>query len=191
MSVTREFRRGDGSTEVSDRMPADPEPQSRLARAAWWAADYVYAAGRQLALLAPPWGIGRRRPTPRAWASGSRELPEVVLVPGVYEHWTFLRPLGDALSAAGHRVRVVHGLGANRRDIGETAERLGRALGRSRPPASGRVLVTHSKGGLIGKQLLVTSGADVAAAVAAAAESSGAAGPDPASAAAAARRTGG
>jgi hypothetical protein len=188
MSVTREFSRGDGSTEVFDRMPADPEPQSRLARAAWWAADYVYAAGRQLALLAPPWGIGigRRRPTPRAWASGSRELPEVVLVPGVYEHWTFLRPLGDVLSAAGHRVRVVHGLGANRRDIAETAERLGRALGRSRPPASGRVLVTHSKGGLIGKQLLVTSGAAVAAAVAAAAESSGAAGPDPASAAAAA-----
>ena len=34
------------------------------------------------------------------------DLAEVILLPGVYEHWTFLRPLGDALNAAGHRVEV-------------------------------------------------------------------------------------
>lgn len=150
---------------IEIRTPAEPAPPSRISRALWWAGDYVYAAGRQLALFAPPWAIGRRRPPPRAWRTGSRELPEVVLLPGVYEHWTFLRPLGDALSAAGHRVSVVHGLGANRRGVAETSERLGRALARTQPSAAGRVLVAHSKGGLIGKHLLVASGAAAAAAI--------------------------
>ena len=165
---------------IEVRTPAEPDPPSLVARAVWWAGDYVYAAGRQLAILSPPWAIGRRRPAPRAWRTGSPELPEVVLLPGVYEHWTFLRPLGDALNAAGHRVSVVHGLGTNRRAIAETSERLGRALERRHPPSAGRVLVAHSKGGLIGKHLLVASGAAAAAAVEAAA------GGDPAEAAASA-----
>lgn len=151
-----------------------------LQRAWWWTADYVYATRRQLAVLGMPWAIGRRRPTPAAWRTGSPDLPEAVLLPGVYEHWTFLRPLGDTLAAAGHRVRVVHGLGVNRRAITETADRLARVLAELPPPPAGRVLVAHSKGGLIGKHLLVTTGA----AAAAAAEAS--VGGDPAEAAAAA-----
>ncbi|WP_211368063.1 esterase/lipase family protein [Microbacterium rhizomatis] len=137
---------------------------SLVQRAVWWAADYAYAAWRQLAVLAPPWGASGHRGTPRAWARGSVGLPEVILLPGVYEHWTFLRPLANALNADGYRVRVVHGLGANTRDIVETAERLGRALARTPPPAAGRVLIAHSKGGLIGKHLLIASGAAHAAA---------------------------
>jgi hypothetical protein len=134
-----------------------PKPP-RWRRALWWASDYFYAARRQAAILQAPWSIGRHRPAPPAWATGSDQLPEVILLPGVYEHWTFLRPLGDALSAAGYRVSVVHGLGINRRDIAETSERLQRTLANSAAPVAGRVLVAHSKGGLIGKHLLVTSG---------------------------------
>jgi hypothetical protein len=139
-----------------------------LRKAWWWALDYVYAGRRQLAILAAPWTIGRARPSPRRWSNGSEDLAEIVLLPGVYEHWTFLRPLGNALNAAGHRVRVVHGLGTNRRGIAETSERLGRALEKRPPSAAGRVLVAHSKGGLIGKHLLVASGAAAAAAIEAA-----------------------
>src|ERR671912_509472 len=116
---------------------ADPAPApverrrpSLIARGWWWAADYVYAARRQVAVLATPWSIFRRSPGPKAWSRGSKDLPEVVLLPGVYEHWTFLRP--------------------------------------------------HSKGGLIGKHLLVASGAATAAAV------SASVGGDPAEAAASA-----
>jgi hypothetical protein len=65
-------------------------------------------------------------------------------------------------------VSVVHGLGTNRRGIVETSERLGRLLTDTPPPKAGRVLVAHSKGGLIGKHLLVSSGAAAAAAVEAA-----------------------
>ncbi|WP_374315879.1 esterase/lipase family protein, partial [Microbacterium sp.] len=124
-----------------------------LQRAMWWTADYVYAARRQLAILALPWAMGHRRPTPPKWQAGSAGLPEVVLLPGVYEHWTFLRPLGDTLADAGHRVRVVHELGVNRRGIAETAERLSRYLADLPVAPAGRVLVAHSKGGLIGKHL--------------------------------------
>ncbi len=147
-------------------------------RGLWWASDYVYAGWRQLDLLTPPWAIGRPRPVPDAWRRGDTALPETVLLPGVYEHWTFLRPLGNALSAAGYRVCVVHGLGVNRRAVAETAEHLGEKLAESDPPAAGRVLVAHSKGGLIGKQLLISSGAARAAAAEAAS------GGDPAQAAA-------
>lgn len=154
---------GSGATS-----PDESRKPPRIRRGLWWAADYLYAARRQAAVLALPWSIGRARPAPRAWSTGSADLPEVVLVPGVYEHWTFLRPLGDALSAAGHRVSVVHGLGINRSAIGDTSGRLGRALAEDPPPAAGRVIVAHSKGGLIGKHLLVTSGAATAAVIGAA-----------------------
>ncbi|MFK4730968.1 alpha/beta fold hydrolase [Agromyces mediolanus] len=120
-------------------------PWWRAAR--WWAADYLYAGWRQLA--AP---FDRR--DARHWLRGDATLPEIVLLPGIYEHWTFLRPLAERLHGAGHRVRVVHGLGANRRPIAETAELLARALSRLPAAPAGRVVVGHSKGGLIGKQLL-------------------------------------
>ena len=82
-------------------------------------------------MLATPWSIFRRSPGPEGVEPGIRDLPEAVLLPGVYEHWTFLRPLGDSLSAAGYRVRVVHGLGTNRRSVVQTSERLGQLLERT------------------------------------------------------------
>ncbi|MFF2272506.1 alpha/beta fold hydrolase [Agromyces sp. NPDC058136] len=112
------------------------------------ARDYAYAGLHQLALLTT-------RRTPHAWRNGEPGAAQVVLLPGVYEHWSFMRPIGDALSAAGHRVTVVHGLRLNRRPIAETAARVAKALARSAPPAAGRVIVAHSKGGLIGKHLLI------------------------------------
>lgn len=150
-------------------MTATITPPHVAHRAASWVADYVYAARRQLAVLSFPWTIGRPRPVPPAWRHGDPALPEVYLIPGVYEHWTFLRPLGDALAAAGHRVAVVHGLGVNRRTIPSTADRLAEMLARTPAPDTGRVLVAHSKGGLIGKHLLVSSGAAARAAAEAAA----------------------
>ena len=136
-------------------------PPSLVMRGWWWALDYAYAARRQFAIVTAPWTLGRPRPAPRAWRKGSDDLAEIVLLPGVYEHWTFLRPLGDALAAAGHRVHVVHGLGVNRRSIPDTADRLVQILSETPSPPCGRVLVAHSKGGLIGKLALVSSGATI------------------------------
>lgn len=112
------------------------------------ARDYAYAGWQQLAVF----GAGHE---PAGWRHGDPDKPQVVLLPGVYEHWSFLRPLGDSLHAAGHRVVVVHGMRANRRPIAETAARVAKALARSAPPPAGRVIVAHSKGGLIGKHVLI------------------------------------
>jgi len=120
----------------------------------WWALDYVYAGVRQVALV-----VDGRRP-PSRWRTGDASKPQIVLLPGIYEHWSFLRPLGDALNAEGHRVLAVHGLGPNRRGIVETSERVARALATVHVPAAGRVIVAHSKGGLIGKRLLLDERAD-------------------------------
>lgn len=128
---------------------SQPEPPSRIERAWWWAGDYVYAGWRQAAVLVDGWH------PPERWRHGDPSLPEVVLLPGIYEHWSFMRPLGDALSAAGHRVRVVHGMGTNRRGVADTARRLERALAKVPAPNAGRVIVAHSKGGLIAKHLMV------------------------------------
>ncbi|MFF2277963.1 alpha/beta fold hydrolase [Agromyces sp. NPDC058126] len=130
----------------------DPPPTDRplgvAAALGVMARDYSYAGVRQFAWLGA-------RHEPHAWRRGEPDKPQVVLLPGVYEHWSFMRPLGDALNAEGHRVVVVHGMRANRRPIAETAARVAKALARSAPPPAGRVIVAHSKGGLIGKHVLL------------------------------------
>ncbi|WP_235507973.1 triacylglycerol lipase [Agromyces sp. Soil535] len=161
MASTRGSRSGERAVEQPgaplevERVgePLTSEQMGVLSALGWWARDYAYAAWRQLAFL------GAYR-SPAAWRTGDPAKPEVVLLPGVYEHWSFLRPLGDAVNDAGHRVAVVHGLGPNRRPIVETSERLARALGRVRVPEAGRVIVAHSKGGLIGKHLLLDGRGD-------------------------------
>ncbi|WP_438856228.1 alpha/beta hydrolase [Agromyces sp. M3QZ16-3] len=135
---------------------SEPQELSAIARGWWWARDYVYAGIRQVAIVAEGWS------PPARWRRGREDLPEALLLPGIYEHWSFLRPLGDALNGAGYRVRVVHGMGTNRRGIADTAARLGRALGKRPAPEAGRVIIAHSKGGLVAKQLLV-SGSDASA----------------------------
>lgn len=141
--------RGEAVGREVDRV-SEPEPSSPIERAWWWAGDYVYAGWRQVAILVDGWM------PPARWRTGDPALPEVVLLPGIYEHWSFMRPLGDALSAAGHRVRVVHGMGTNRSGIAHTARKLERALAKVPLPPAGRVIVAHSKGGLIAKHLLVS-----------------------------------
>ncbi|WP_067879695.1 alpha/beta fold hydrolase [Agromyces aureus] len=116
-------------------------------RAGWVLRDYGYGIRWRLAQLvagAPP----------ERWRDGDPALPDIVLVPGVHEHWSFLTGLADALNRAGHRITIVHGLGMNRRPVPDTSRRLQRALARVAAPPAGRVIVAHSKGGLIAKHLL-------------------------------------
>jgi pimeloyl-ACP methyl ester carboxylesterase len=142
---------------VTPAMATDPEkvepvPDAAalrpIAAAAWWILDELTALAMQ---LATPF---RMRP-PARYRRGDPGLPTVVLLPGVYEHWSFLRSIADELSRAGHRITVVRGLGPNRRPVADTSERIARALARVPAPRAGRIIVSHSKGGLIAKHLLL------------------------------------
>ncbi|MGW9403338.1 esterase/lipase family protein [Arthrobacter sp. NPDC055585] len=121
----------------------------RLCLAAAWAADYAYVARWQIqgflrredpaAYLEPARGNGRREP--------------VVLIPGVYEDWQLLRPLAAALGRRGHPVHTIKTLGYNRGRIDEMARRVEHYLAAA--GLEDAVIVAHSKGGLIGKRVML------------------------------------
>jgi hypothetical protein len=87
---------------------------------------------------------------PDAFAAGDKR--PVVILPGVYETWHYLRPVAEALNAAGHPVHVVTTLGFNHRPIPDSARQVWRRI---RELGLEHVTIAaHSKGGLIGKHLL-------------------------------------
>ncbi len=120
----------------------------------WWAHDYAYAGLRVAESVrrhdAGPLGEAPP-PTPGAAVGSATAAPPapVVLVPGVYESWTFLRRLADGLHADGHAVHVLATLGHNRGPIADAAAQLGRYV--AERGLDGVVVLAHSKGGLIGK----------------------------------------
>lgn len=114
----------------------------------WWVRDYVYAALRQVRAFVD-------RTTPDAFRSGSRA--PIVVLPGVYESWRFLRPLIADLHDRGYPVHVVPAMRHNRRPIADMAASVADYLREN--DLTGVVFVAHSKGGLIGKQVMGASGA--------------------------------
>jgi triacylglycerol lipase len=121
---------------------------ARLARTAvWWALDYAYVSFWQVAGLVLPGGA-ERFTDPE-----DRRDPPVVLVPGVYESWRFMRPLAAALHRHGHPVHVVQKLGFNRGTIPEMARLVAEHL--AELDLTDVVVVAHSKGGLIGKYAML------------------------------------
>jgi hypothetical protein len=120
-----------------------------FAKAWFWCLDYLYAGFWQVrGALA--------RSDELAYREGSGQ--PVLLLPGIYETWDFLQPLARRLNADGHPVHVVTGLGRNRATVAAAAS-TALALLRSRN-LSGVIIVAHSKGGLIGKYLMMSPEAE-------------------------------
>jgi pimeloyl-ACP methyl ester carboxylesterase len=111
----------------------------------WVLPDFAYAARVRI-------GIALRR-FPAIRAGGDRA--PVVVIPGVFEGWQFMVPVATRLAREGHPVHVVTGLRVNRVPIPQAA-RIVRALIVERD-LRGVIVVGHSKGGLIGKLLLMQS----------------------------------
>lgn len=78
----------------------------------------------------------------------------VLLLPGVYETWQFLRPAADRLNALGHPIHLLTELGYNRLTVVASAALAQRYLDERN--LVGVILLAHSKGGLIGKHMMVT-----------------------------------
>ncbi|MFD2024532.1 esterase/lipase family protein [Promicromonospora aerolata] len=133
-------------------------PGGALARLGARAADYAWAAHRQLR------HVVRRPALPTAATGGGVDAgvdggrAPVVLLPGIYETWEFLEAAATALARAGHPVHAVPGLKHNARPVPESADIVIEHL--ERTGLRGAVLVAHSKGGLIGKQVLLSPASD-------------------------------
>lgn len=112
----------------------------------WWTLDYAYAIYWQLqgALF---------RGTPDHYLSAEATKQPVLLLPGVYEPWQFLRPLADHLRGNGHPVHVVPALGRNVQTVTASADVVTGFL--AEHDLREVVVVAHSKGGLIGKMAML------------------------------------
>lgn len=110
----------------------------------WWAEDYAYAGFRQAAATLDRTDAVRLRTGTAA---------PVVLLPGVYESWRFLAPLARWLHGRGHPVHVVEPLRHNRRPVTDSARHVAEVL--SARDLGDVTIVAHSKGGLIGKEVML------------------------------------
>jgi len=89
---------------------------------------------------------------PTRLLSGDRR--PVLLLPGVYETWHFLESVGSHLNGSGHPVHVVPAFGHNLRPIGEMARLAEHYLEDN--ALTDVAIVAHSKGGLIGKTVMLS-----------------------------------
>lgn len=115
-------------------------------KAGVWTLDYLYAAYWQVreALF---------RTDADQYAAGADGRVPVLLLPGVYETWQFMRPIAERMHDRGHPVHVVTGLGRNRHGVDAGAALVSAYL--EEHDLRDVVIVAHSKGGLIGKFVML------------------------------------
>lgn len=100
-----------------------------------------FLRGRRATLLADPAGV-------------DPEKPVVVALAGLATPWEFLSPLIDGLIARGFQVAVLPQLRHNGSSVAHLAEHVRRFL-RTHAELSPVMFVTHSKGGLVAKRVLL------------------------------------
>jgi len=113
-----------------------------------WIKDYVY-------LVSISASTYFTRTPPAHYTENTKEgkVP-IIFLPGIFERWTFLKPLADHISSLGHPVYVVPQLGPNNiLDIPSSARKTYEVI--SENNLSNVIIVAHSKGGLIGKYLML------------------------------------
>lgn len=113
---------------------------------AWhWYLDYGYVAF---------WRVHDKvfRADIARYKNGQITKPAVVLLPGIYEHWQFMKPLADAIDKAGYRVHIVEQLGYNAHSVEVSAAVVEQYINIA--GLMDYVIVAHSKGGLVGKYVM-------------------------------------
>jgi len=111
-----------------------------------WVRDYLHAAkGHGLAFLSI-------KPPAHYLGYVKEGMAPIVLIPGIYTKWHFLKAIVDPLSSLGHPIYVVDKLGYNMKEIPHAAKLVRELIDEKN--LRNVVIIAHSKGGLIGKYLL-------------------------------------
>lgn len=76
----------------------------------------------------------------------------IILIPGIFSKWHFLKFFADPISHRGHPVYVVRALGSNIGEISHSAKIIRKLIDEKN--LHDVIIIAHSKGGLIGKYLL-------------------------------------
>src|SRR3989338_7408769 len=82
----------------------------------------------------------------------------VILIPGNSNRWGFLKKLADSISRFGHPVYIVDKLGLNMFDIPTSAKIVREIIDEKN--LKNVVLLGHSKGGVVGKYILIHENKD-------------------------------
>ena len=118
----------------------------RVKEGVYWFIDYVYVVYWQIKGAVWSYDISaytRVVDTAR---------PPIILLPGIYEKWHFMKPVADVLRQHGFAVHVIEGLGYNTGSIEVMAQVVERYVQEKQLRTYS--IVAHSKGGLIAKYLL-------------------------------------
>ncbi len=111
-----------------------------------WVRDYLYLFRGQ------SYSFIFRKP-PRHYLGHVKEgFSPVILIPGVFEKWQFLKAIADPISLLGHPVYVLEHLGYNTGEIFKAAKLVRELIDEEK--LKNVVIIAHSKGGLIGKYVL-------------------------------------
>ncbi len=125
---------------------------SRFARVArtiklkHWIKDYIHALNRHKDSFL------YRNPPEHYLGFIKTNLPSIIIIPGVLEKWHFLKSIADPLSIKGYAIYVMEN-GYNTQSIKSSAKLIGRLI--SQEKLKNVIIIAHSKGGLIGKQVLL------------------------------------
>lgn len=120
-----------------------------MRKAWWWLLDYAYVGYWQAR------GLIGRGGAESLGAPAEPAAPAVVIIPGIYESWQFMRPLALRIHRHRYPVHFVPALGFNTGAVPDLARLVVAHL--EQHDLADVVVVAHSKGGLIGKYAMVNS----------------------------------
>lgn len=77
----------------------------------------------------------------------------VVIIPGIFSHWGFMKKIADAISLLGHPIYLVPELRYNLHNISGSSLIVSKIL--QKENLKNVIFIAHSKGGLIGKYTMI------------------------------------
>jgi len=111
-----------------------------------WVKDYLHAAHKQ------SWAFIYRKPPEHYLGHIVKGKKPIILIPGIFEKWHFLKFIADPLSLKGHPIYALEHIGYNTKEVHHTANLVQELI--KEKDLKNVIIIAHSKGGLIAKYIL-------------------------------------